>query len=161
MRTTRTKKYVLFRRAVAVATMTVALVVAALPAVAQQPPAKPRKPYSNNNEYVGEKLDRPPDLPYLQQYPNADYTWIQAYRRQGQPIYSLTFNAHETPTYIMDWYKAAFKGNQWRVLAGGKKELTAERGGNTCNINLMNCHKKGYETGSVVYVIYKIREFVH
>ncbi len=125
-----------------------------------QGPAKPRKPYNNDNEFVPETLKQPPDLPFLPPYAGSSptkYDSILAFKRKSDgPGYSLSFHVKETPDEVIAFYKNAFKSNKWDPQKNGDttKIVSGMRKGAVATVTVMKPVLKGYRTQ--VYLVYKV-----
>lgn len=120
------------------------MVLLVAPALADNKPTPPKRvlPKGLNT------LDRPPDLPYLPPFPGANYQSILSRPdAKGGPGFSLTFHTSQSSAEVMQFYKNAFRTNNWVLMAGDTdKRLTAMRKDTVCNITCMRPYKKGFQT---------------
>lgn len=122
------------------------LMVVCLQAAQADPPpptvAKPR-PAATRGQV---SLERPPDLPYLPPYPQADYTMINSRPNDpGGPGYELIFFSPSSPAEILNWYKGSFSQNSWQLTGTpSAKFISAMRKNMSCSVNAIPSWKKNY-----------------
>lgn len=121
--------------------LAVLLVVAFGQASFADPPPKP--------QVKGQvTLDRPPDLPYLPPYPQADYHMINSRPNDPDgPGYEIVFFTNSSAPEVLSWYKSSFARNGWTLEAGGnEKYIAGMRKDTTCSVNAIPSWKKKFRT---------------
>lgn len=126
---------------------------------AQNPFAKPKKKYNNDNEFVPETLKTPPDLPYLPPYSGGSpsYGSMLCFKRKPDgPGYSVTFHTKDPADDVVAFYRQAFKQNKWdpQKNADSTKIVSGVRRGAVATVTVMKPNMAGYKTQ--VYIVYKI-----
>ncbi|MBY0546194.1 MAG: hypothetical protein K2W95_02825 [Candidatus Obscuribacterales bacterium] len=124
------------------------LMVVCLQAAQADPPPptvqKPR-PAATKGQVA---LERPPDLPYLPPFPQADYTMVNSRPNdRGGPGYEMIFFTPTSPPEVLNWYKGAFARNSWMIEgAPSEKYIAANRKNMCASVNVVPSWKKNYRS---------------
>jgi hypothetical protein len=102
------------------------------------------------------QLENPPDLPYMPPYPNALYQSITSRPNDKDgPGFAMTFHTNSTASDVLNFYKDAFKRNNWVMMAGANAvSMSAMRKGTIFDVACLRPYVKGYATQ--VTIGYKI-----